>query len=129
GPSMAGDPGVGNRTALDEFIDVSGRVLSSTDQQGIPGVNVLIKGTFSGTVTDVEGNYSISVPNEDGILVFSSIGYLTQEVAVNGRSLINITMEEELQGLDEVVVVGYVSKEKGQLTGSVANVRDRKSVV
>src|SRR5690606_2902226 len=122
-PSPAGTPdknvGISNP---DDFIEVSGKVVSAADQMGIPGANVLIKGTFSGTVTDVEGNYSISVTDEDAVLVFSSIGYETLEVPVNGRSVINVTLEEELQGLDEVVVVGYVTKEKGQLTGSVANV-------
>src|SRR5690606_22381626 len=71
-----------------EAIPISGRVVSATDGLGIPGVNVLIKGTLTGTVTDMDGNFALDVPNEDDILVFSSIGYLTQEVAVSGNGVI-----------------------------------------
>jgi TonB-linked SusC/RagA family outer membrane protein len=106
----------------DLIIEVSGRVISS-DGQGIPGVNVLVKDTGSGTVTDIEGNFSINVPNEDNILVFSAIGFISQEVTVNGRSVINVTLEEDLQNLDEVVVVGYGQQKKANLTGSVSNIR------
>jgi TonB-linked SusC/RagA family outer membrane protein len=98
---------------------VSGKVTSSLDGQGIPGVSILIKGTLTGTVSDVDGNYSFDGPNEGDILVFSSIGYITQEVAVNSRTVINITLEEDVQGLDEVVVIGYSTQKKGDITGSV----------
>src|SRR5690606_28035459 len=75
GSTIAKIPGNISGSNPDAFIDITGRVVSASDDSGIPGVSVLIKGTFSGTVTDVEGFYSISVPNEDDILVFSSIGY------------------------------------------------------
>ncbi|HLU90930.1 MAG TPA: SusC/RagA family TonB-linked outer membrane protein, partial [Cyclobacteriaceae bacterium] len=103
-------------------IEVRGTVTSSSDGQGIPGVSVLIKGTETGTVTHVDGTYTINVPNEDGILVFSSIGYVSQEVPVNGRTIINITLTEDVQGLEEVVVVGYGTQKKANLTGSVSSV-------
>jgi len=122
GQILANQLGSENGETSKAFINISGKVISTADNEGIPGASILIKGTTVGTVTDVEGNYSIIASNVDDVLVFSSIGYTTQELQINGRSIINVTMEEELQGLDEVVVVGYVTKEKGQLTGSVANV-------
>src|SRR5687768_13003733 len=69
---------------------VSGRI--TLNAEPVPGVNVLVKGTSAGTVSDVEGNYSISVPDTDATLVFSFIGYLTEEVEVNNRSIININL-------------------------------------
>src|SRR5690606_26961932 len=75
-----------------------------------------------GTVTDVEGRFNLDVPNDDDILVFSSIGYITQEVEVNGRQVINVVMEEDLKSLEEVVVIGYGTQKKSDLTGSVGSV-------
>lgn len=101
-------------------IEVTGTV-TSPEGTGIPGVNILIKGTGTGTVADIDGRYKINANNDD-VLVFSSIGYVTQEVPVNGRSVIDVTMEEDLQGLEEVVVIGYGTRKKVNLTGSVASV-------
>jgi TonB-linked SusC/RagA family outer membrane protein len=101
-------------------INVSGRVTSSSDGQGIPGVNILVKGTGTGTVTDVDGNYTVDVPNDEDVLVFSSIGYLTQEVPVNGRSSIDVVLTEDMQSLDEVVVVGYGTQSREAITTSVS---------
>lgn len=103
----------------DAFIQVTGKV-TSADGQGIPGVSILVKGTFSGTVSDVDGNYSIEVPDEAEILVFSSIGYITQEVNLNGRTVIDVVLEADVQSLDEVVVTGYSTQRKKDITGSVA---------
>ena len=102
-------------------ITVSGTV-TSQEGGGLPGVNVLVKNSNVGTVTDVEGKYSLNVPHEDDILVFSSIGYVTQEVAVNGQTEINLTMTEDVQSLEEIVVVGYGEQKKVNLTGSVSTV-------
>lgn len=102
---------VSSSFANGEFINVSGTVTSSNGEQ-IPGVSILVKGTAIGTVTDLDGTYSLNVPNEGDILVFSSIGYLTQEVPLNGRAVIDIIMEEDIQGLEEVVVVGYGTQKK-----------------
>jgi len=107
-------------------INVSGKVTSQTDGEGIPGVNILIKNSSTGTVTDVNGNYRINVPAENDILVFSSIGYLTQEVSVNGRSTIDITLEEDVKSLEEIVVVGYGSLKKSDLTGAVSTIKSEK---
>ncbi len=103
-------------------IAVSGTVIALSDEEPLPGVNIVVKGKGIGTVTDIDGNYSINVPNEDDILVFSSIGYTTEEVPVNGRSAINMSLAEDIQSLSEIVVVGYGTQEKRDLTGSVASV-------
>ncbi|MEX0884145.1 MAG: carboxypeptidase-like regulatory domain-containing protein, partial [Cyclobacteriaceae bacterium] len=101
-----------------EDINITGKVTSETEGVGIPGVNILVKGTTMGTVTDAEGNYRLNAPDGSEVLIFSSIGYITQEVAINGRNLIDITLVEDLQGLEEVVVVGYGLQDKVNLTGS-----------
>ncbi|MBI0401073.1 SusC/RagA family TonB-linked outer membrane protein [Cyclobacterium marinum] len=112
---------VASSFANGEPINVSGTVTSSSGEQ-IPGVSILVKGTVIGTVTDLDGTYSLNVPSEDDILVFSSIGYLTQEVPLNGRAVIDIIMNEDIQGLDEVVVVGYGTQKKVNVIGSVTTI-------
>ncbi|HEX7013919.1 MAG TPA: SusC/RagA family TonB-linked outer membrane protein, partial [Cyclobacteriaceae bacterium] len=102
---------------------VSGKVTSQTDGLGIPGVNIIIKGSTQGTVTDAEGNYSISVPDGSGVtLVFSAIGYVTQERTLNGESVLNVQLTEDVRALDEVVVVGYGTESKRFVTGSVSSI-------
>lgn len=102
-------------------VGVSGQVLDPTGYP-LPGVNIVVGGTATGTITDVDGNYSINVAS-DAVLIFNFIGYQTQEVAVNGRSLINVVMEEDFLSLSEVVVVGYGTQRREAVTGSVATVR------
>src|SRR5690606_1226113 len=75
-----------------DFITETGTVTASSDGLGIPGVNVLIKGSLTGTVTDIDGYYTVYVPDNDETFVFASIGYITQEVPVNGRSTIDIVL-------------------------------------
>ena len=87
----------------------------------LPGANILEKGTTNGTQTGFDGNFSISLADENAILVVSYIGFKTQEVAVSGRSEVNMTMQEDAAGLDEVVVVGYGSQKKSDLTGAVTS--------
>ena len=99
---------------------VTGTVLDQ-DGQPLPGANILEKGTTNGTQTDFDGNYSISVGGEDAILVISYIGFSTKEIPVAGQSAINITLEESAAGLDEVVVVGYGTQKKSDLTGAVSS--------
>ena len=86
------------------------------------GANVLVKGTTNGTQTDFDGNYSLNDVPKNAILVFSYIGYTSMEVSVNGKSTVNATLEEEANELDEVVLVGYGSQRKSDLTGSVGQV-------
>ncbi|SDK84590.1 TonB-linked outer membrane protein, SusC/RagA family [Catalinimonas alkaloidigena] len=106
---------------------ISGKV---SDEGGgtLPGVNVLVKGTNAGTITDTEGNYSLSVPSGDATLVFSFIGYNTHEEPVNGRSTIDVILLEDVQSLSEVVVVGYGTQKKETVTGSVVTVKGKDLV-
>ncbi|MEQ9437899.1 MAG: TonB-dependent receptor [Cyclobacteriaceae bacterium] len=101
-------------------INVSGKVTSQVDGAGIPGVNVIVKGSGNGTVTDIDGNYSLSVADENGTLIFSSIGFTTQEVAINGRSVIDLALSEDVQSLEEIVVIGYGTQKQREVTGSIA---------
>ncbi len=103
-------------------VTITGKVISADDLQGLPGVNVLVKGTTTGTVTDFDGNYSIKAPNGNSTLVFSYIGFTTQEIPLNGSSVIDVTMKEDAAALDEVVVVGYGTQIKRQVTGSVQTI-------
>ncbi|MDN5203162.1 SusC/RagA family TonB-linked outer membrane protein [Fulvivirgaceae bacterium BMA10] len=85
---------------------VTGTVTSSEDGSGIPGVNVLIQGTTTGVTTDIDGNYKINVPSGDATLLFSYIGFLTQEIAVNSQSVINVELVPDVTRLEEIVVTG-----------------------
>ncbi|MCL1938936.1 MAG: TonB-dependent receptor [Candidatus Azobacteroides sp.] len=89
----------------------------------LPGASVVVKGTSQGTATDSDGNYSLTVPNEKAVLVFSYLGYLNQEVTVGSRKVIDVTLAEDLRTLDEVVVVGYGTMKKSDLTGAVTSVK------
>ena len=100
---------------------VTGKVTSFEDEEGIPGVNVLEKGTNNGTVTDVQGNYSLEV-SEGATIVFSSVGYTTEEVEVGSRSVIDLAMMQDLKQLQELVVIGYGQQRKEDLSGSVVSV-------
>src|SRR5688500_10280080 len=97
-------------------------MVTSEDGESMPGVNILEKGTSNGTTTDAEGKYSLSITAGDAILVFSFIGFVTQEIAVDNRTLIDINLMPDIQSLEEVVVVGYGEQKKVNLTGSVAAV-------
>ena len=100
---------------------LTGTVVSKADQSPIPGVTVLILNTTSGTTTDFDGNYSISVKNGD-VLQFSYIGFVTQAVTISGQTTLNISLSEDVNALDEVVVVGYGTQKKSHLTGSISKV-------
>lgn len=108
--------------ALQE-ITVTGSVTSSEDGVTLPGVSVLVKGTSQGTTTDIDGRYTLRVPDGNAVLVFSFIGYETQEVAVAAQSVINVSMQPDVRQLDEVVVVGYGTQRKVTLTGAVATLK------
>ena len=100
---------------------IAGTVTDETGE-GIPGVSVLVKGTQRGTTTDVQGHYQFNVPDANAVLIFSYVGYLTQEVTVGNRSTITITLQTDSKSLNEVVVVGYGTVKKSDLTGAVAKV-------
>lgn len=103
---------------------VTGKVIDAMGE--LPGVSVVIKGTSNGTITDLMGQFTLSNVKSSDVLVFSFIGYKTQEITVGNQKNISVTMEEDTQTLDEVVVVGYQEVRKGDLTGSVAkaNMKD-----
>lgn len=102
---------------------VTGKVISAADNGPLPGVSIVIKGTTKGTVSDSDGSYSIEVPGNDAILVFSFIGFQTTEVPVNGKKVVNVTLAEELQALDEVVVTALgISRKEKSLGYSVGKV-------
>lgn len=107
-----------------EDIDISGTI---TDEKGetLVGVSVLVKGTTKGTITDVNGTYSLIVP-ENSTLVFSYIGYRTEELLIGNRSIINIILEEDATTLSEIVVVGYTEKDARKLTSSIATISGEK---
>ena len=88
----------------------------------IIGANILVKGTVQGTTTDLDGNYTLEVPS-NAVLQFSYIGYLTQEVAVKDKAIINVSMKEDTKSLEEVVVIGYGSVKKSNLTGAITQVK------
>lgn len=112
-------------SAFAKDLSIEGTVRSSDDNETLPGVSVLVKGTTNGTVTDVDGNYKLTVP-ENATLVFSFIGYKKQEVAVNNRSRIDVTMSFDAEALEEVVVVGYGSQKKSDITGSVSSIKSEE---
>ncbi|MEK6479714.1 TonB-dependent receptor [Catalinimonas sp. 4WD22] len=101
---------------------ISGKVTDGESGDPLPGVNVLAKGTTTGTVTDVEGNYRLTVNDNISTLVYSSIGYQTEEVEINGRSVIDLTLMPDIQSLSEVVVVGYGTQKKSDLTGAISSI-------
>lgn len=101
---------------------VTGKVTTASDGMGLPGANVQVKGTTLGTVTDADGNYSVSVRSNDDILVISSIGFLKKEVVVGSQSTINVSLQDDIKSLSEVVVTGYGSQSKRDITGSVATI-------
>ena len=105
-------------------VQVRGNV---SDSQGepIPGVTVLVKGTQQGVITDIDGNYNISVPGSASVLVFSFVGMDTQEVVVGNRTTIGVVLTETLFGLDEIIVVGYGTMRKSDVSGAVASVSSK----
>lgn len=100
---------------------ISGKVTDETGS-GLPGVNIVVKNTTIGSVTDVDGNYRMSVPDDATVIVFSSVGYTSEEIEINNRSVIDIQMTPDIQSLSEVVVVGYGTQEKRDVTASIASI-------
>ncbi len=105
---------------------ISGKVTDGESGDPLPGVNVLAKGTTIGTVTDIDGNYRLTVDDAVTTLIFSSIGYLSQEMTLNGRTVLDLMLMPDIQALKEVVVIGYGAVEKRDLTGSVSSVGSRE---
>ncbi len=109
---------------LGQQVRVSGTVSDAADRQTLPGVNVVVRGTLTGTITGIDGEYSLMAQPGD-VLVFTFIGYLPQEVTVGNETVINVAMRTDVQALDEVVVIGYGTVKKSDATGSVAAVSSK----
>jgi len=107
---------------------ITGTVISSDTRETLPGTSVVAKGTTTGTVTDIDGKYSIPVPSNTTVLVFSFIGYLTQEVETGDRAVIDVVLVPDQVALDEIVVIGYGTVRKSDLTGSVSSVKAKDLV-
>ena len=105
-------------------VRVSGTVTDAADRQTLPGVNVIIKGTVTGTTTGINGEYSL-MANQGDVLAFSFIGYLPQEITLTGQTVINIVMQTDVLTIDEVVVIGYGTVKKSDATGSVTAVSSK----
>ena len=99
-----------------------------TDKNGEPlaGTMVYEQGTSNGTMTDVDGQYSFTVSSDDAVLTFSTLGFKEYSVSLAGRAVVNVTLEEDTETLDEVVIVGYGVQKRGTLTGSVASINTEK---
>ena len=112
-----------NRQAA-EPIDktITGQVVDLSTNESLPGVNVVVKNTTVGTVTDIDGNYRLTVPDDAQTLVFSSVGYVKEEVPIGNQTVINLSMSTDVQALSEVVVVGYGTQKKSDIVGSVASI-------
>ncbi|MFC0261658.1 SusC/RagA family TonB-linked outer membrane protein [Fontibacter flavus] len=104
-----------------QSVNVTGRVIDKAFGEGIPGVTVSVKGTTKGIVTDIDGRYSLNVLTTDE-LVFSFVGYTTVNIVVGNRSIIDVTLEENIADLEAVMVVGYTSQRKAEVTGSIVSV-------
>lgn len=111
--------------AQDRAAAVTGKVLDDGGQ-ALPGVSVVLKGTTNGTTTDAAGTYSLNVPGDNGTLVFSYVGFLSLEEALNGRSAVNVSMTTDTKSLSEVIVMGYGSQTKKEVTGAVQSISGKE---
>ena len=102
---------------------ISGKVVAEEDGTAIPGVNVVVKGTSTGTVTDANGLYKLAVEQENPTLIFSYIGYVTQEIAAGTLAVLDVKLAQDLKQLEEVVVTGYREESRKALPGSVRCIR------
>ena len=114
-------------TAMEMTADrtISGKVISADDNTPIPGVSIVLKGSRAGTNTDVDGNFKIDVVDNNAILVFSAVGFVSQEITVGNKSTISISLAGDMKALSEVVVVGYGTQKKSQLTGAISSVSSK----
>jgi TonB-dependent starch-binding outer membrane protein SusC len=101
---------------------VSGTVTSAEDGSPLPGASITVKGTTTGTSTDADGKYSISVPTGSSTLVFSFIGLVSKEIQVNNQNTLNVALQSDSKALTELVVVGYGTQSKRDLTGSISSI-------
>lgn len=105
-----------------QTVTVTGLVTTDEDGSALPGVNVMVKGTATGTVTDVDGNYSLEVPGAETLLVFSSVGYVTEEVTVGSKAVIDMVLVPDITALEEIIVVGYGTQKNHTVSVAVSQV-------
>ncbi len=105
--------------AQQNSVTISGAIIDESGQP-LPGVNVIEKGTTHGVTTDFDGNYSLQVASSDAIIIVSYVGFASQEIPLAGKNIVNVTLKAELESLDEIVIVGYGSVKKKDLTGTVS---------
>jgi TonB-linked SusC/RagA family outer membrane protein len=110
-------------TGVAQERQVSGRVIDLEVNEGLPGVNVVLKGTTIGTVTDLEGRFTLDISSGEDVLVFSSVGYTTQEIVVGNQSTINVNMAPDIKALEEIVVIGYGSQKENEITSAISTVK------
>jgi len=115
-----------SRFAEVQQIEITGTITSADDGSALPGVNVIEKGTSNGIVSDINGEYTISVKSESSVLVFSYVGFLSEEITVTLNRVIDVSMQPDVTSLQEIVVIGYGTQEKRDITGSVAGVSARR---
>ena len=113
---------------MGQGITVTGTVIDGVMNTGFPGATVTVKDTAIGQVTDLDGNYSITVPSSESVLVFSFLGYADQEVVVGNRTVIDVVLQEDNQTVDEVVVIAYGSQNKGLVTSAISSVNTKDLV-
>lgn len=117
--AFADEPGMQQAT-------ITGTVTDSQTGDAMPGVNIVVKGTTVGTITDANGKFTLAVPDKKAPLVFTFIGYVTKEVVLDNKNVVDVTMESDMMNLEEVVVVGYGTQRRVTLTGSVASVSNKE---
>jgi TonB-dependent starch-binding outer membrane protein SusC len=108
---------------LQEVVELVEGTVIDENGEPLPGVSILIKGTSTGTVTDIDGKYSLEINDENAVLVFSFIGYLKKEIAIEGRTVLNVKLDPDVGQLSEVVVIGYGQQERRDITGSVSSLK------
>lgn len=106
-------------------VNVRGKVVDQTGETLI-GVNVVVKNTHLGTITDANGEFSLAVPNSNATLIFSYVGYSSQEIALEGRTYLDVILQQDTEQLEEIIVVGYGTQKKVSVTGSVAQIESKE---
>lgn len=111
-----------NLAAISSYSQTITGNIKDIDGMGLPGVNIIEKGTSNGTISDLDGNFSITVSDRSAILIFSFVGYITQEIAVGDQTQVNVILEEDIAEIEGVVVIGYGTVKKSDVTGSLASI-------
>ncbi len=115
---------------MEQEVTITGRVADASTGEPLPGASIVVQGTTIGTTTVVNGEYSLSVPSRDVVLVFSFVGYLTREIIVGENDIVDVNLEEDVRLLDEIIVVGYGVQRRSDITGTVASLgRERLEMV